>query len=289
MIKISQDLLSRRDFRRKMMDWIWRVVLLLFTLIAVFPLLSVLYYISQKAIPNLSFSFFTEIPKPVGEPGGGMANAIFGSFKMIGLASMIGIPWGICAGIFLSEYRGSFWVSILRFVCDLMTSIPSIVIGLFAYGVLVVPLKTFSALAGSFALMVIMVPMIARTTEEMLRLVPDHIREAGLALGLSRWRTTVFIVLRAGQKGIITGIMLALARIAGESAPLLFTALNNSFWTRSLMEPTASLPVQIYVYAISPYEQWQNLAWIGAFFLVLFTLVINLLTRLVVAGGAPKR
>jgi phosphate transport system permease protein len=289
MIKISYEVLSQRDRRRKWKDRLIKILLFICVIIAILPLLSVLYYVTKRAIPHLSLSFFTELPKPVGEMGGGMANAIWGSLKMISAASLIGIPWGICVGIFLSEYKTSKLARLIRFTCDLLVSIPSIVVGLFAYGLLVMPFKTFSALAGSFALMVIMVPIIARTTEEMLKLVPDHIREAGLALGLSRWRTIVFIVLRAGRTGIMTGVMLALARIGGESAPLLFTALNNSFWSRGFMEPTASLPVQIYVYAISPYENWQNLASVGAFFLVMASLFTNLTTRLLFFSGSPKR
>ena len=280
MIQLSPLVLSRRDRRRKIKDYATRVLLLLAASVVIFPLLAVLFYIIRRAWPGLSWAFFVQVPKPVGEPGGGMANGIFGSLKMLGLASLFGIPWGVGAGLYLSEYHLSRWARWISFFCNLLASTPSIVVGVFIYGIFVVPMKTFSAYAGAASLALIMIPIIARSSEEILRLVPNSVREAGLALGISRWRVTLFVVLRGARGGIVTGVILALARVAGETAPLLFTALNNSFWSRGLGEPTASLPVQIYTYAISPFESWQQQAWVGAFVLVMMSLILNLSTRL---------
>lgn len=249
------------------------------SLVAVAPLFAILIYVIQKGGPALNWEFFTEIPKPVGETGGGLANAIVGTMVLVGLGAVVGVPIGIGAGVYLSEYGRGKLATALRFSIDLLASVPSIIVGLFAYAMLVVPLKRFSALAGAIALAVIMIPIIGRTTEELLRLVPQHIREAGLALGIPRWKVILRVVLRGSLGAIATGVMLAVARAAGETAPLLFTALNNQFWSHRLDEPIASLPMQIYTYAISPYDDWHAKAWGGALLLMLFVLGLNLGTR----------
>jgi phosphate transport system permease protein len=257
--------------------------------LAIAPLLSVFIYVLRQGYPALNWDFFAKMPTPVGEAGGGFANALMGSAILIGLASLAGIPWGMLTGLYLAEFgRGKFG-SFVRFMIDILASVPSIIVGLFAYAMLVKPMHHFSSLAGGAALAVLMIPTVARTTEELLKLVPMHVREAGLALGIPRWKVTLFIVLRGSLGGILTGVMLAIARVAGETAPLLFTALSNRFWSTSLTEPIASLPVQIYNYAISPFEDWHRQAWAAAFVLVVFVLGLNLVTRLVlrrhVAGG----
>jgi phosphate transport system permease protein len=214
-----------------------------------------------------------------------MGNAVLGTLILVGLAAVVGVPIGISAGIYLSEYGVGKIATSLRFTIDLLASVPSIIIGLFAYALLVIPLKGFSAYAGSAALAVIMIPTIARSTEELLKLVPVHIREAGLALGIPRWKVIVKIVLRGSRSGIATGVMLAVARAAGETAPLLFTALNSRFWPSGLRAPIASLPVQIYTYAISPYDDWHHQAWAGALLLVGCVFIFNLLTRVALRGS----
>lgn len=278
---LRRDRLSFRDFRRKIKNWVMCGILFLAALAAILPLLSVFLYVVEQGFSSLNWAFFTELPKPVGEEGGGMANALVGTMVLVFLGSVIGIPWGIAAGVYLSEYGKGKIAYALRFATDLLGSIPSIIIGMFAYGLLVMPMKRFSALAGGAALAILMIPTVARTTEELLKLVPNHIREAGLALGIPRWKVTLRIVLRGSLSGITTGLMLGVARAAGETAPLLFTAFNNRFWSRGLDQPIASLPVQIYTYAISPYEDWHRQAWAGALVLVLFVFLLNLLTRLV--------
>ena len=255
--------------RRKIVNALMCILLAVAAALALVPLLSVFQYVLQQGLPALNLSFFTELPKPVGEVGGGMANALVGTLILIGIASVIGIPWGIATALFLSEYGDRSRVSgAIRFCVDILASVPSIVIGLFAYAVVVLPMRRFSACAGGFALGILMVPTVARSAEELLRLVPVQIREAGLALGLPRWKVSLRIVLRGALSGITTGVILAVARVAGETAPLLFTALNNRFWSHSLDQPIASLPVQIYTYAISPYEDWHRQAWAGALVLV---------------------
>jgi phosphate transport system permease protein len=266
--------------RRKVTNALMCALLALAAALALVPLLSVFQYVLQQGLPALDWSFFTEIPKPVGESGGGMANALVGTLVLILIAALIGIPWGIGTALFLSEYgEKSRVASAVRFFVDILSSIPSIVIGLFAYAMVVLPMKRFSALAGGLALGILMVPTVARSAEELLKLVPTHIREAGLALGLPRWKVTLRIVLRGAMSGIATGVILAVARVAGETAPLLFTALNNRFWSHSLDQPIASLPVQIYTYAISPYDDWHRQAWAGAFVLVMLVFFLNLATR----------
>jgi phosphate transport system permease protein len=267
--------------RRKIVNALMCALLACAAALALVPLLSVFQYVLQQGLPALNWSFFTELPKPVGEAGGGMANALVGTLILVAIASLIGIPWGIGTALFLSEYGGKSRVAgAIRFCVDILASIPSIVIGLFAYAVVVLPMKRFSAYAGGLALGVLMVPTVARSAEELLKLVPTHIREAGLALGLPRWKVSLSIVLRGAMSGIATGIILAVARVAGETAPLLFTALNNRFWARGLDQPIASLPVQIYTYAISPYDDWHRQAWAGALVLVALVFFVNLATRL---------
>jgi phosphate transport system permease protein len=277
-----RELLAAHDFRRKVMNHVMRAVLLVAAFVAIAPLLSVFVYVIHQGFPALSLAFFTELPKPVGVSSGGMANAMLGSLIMIALASLVGIPAGIAGGVYLSEYGTGKLANTLRFSIDLLASVPSIIVGLFAYAMIVLPMKRFSALAGGLALAIIMIPTVARTTEELLKLVPIHLREAGLALGIPRWKVTLRVVLRGALGGIMTGVMLAVARAGGETAPLLFTALNSQFWFKGLDQPVASLPVQIYNYAISPYEDWHRQAWAAALILVLFVFVLNLCTRLLI-------
>jgi phosphate transport system permease protein len=253
------------------------------TVITLLPLFLVLAYLVSKGFASLNLAFFTQLPKPVGEPGGGMANAIVGTFELIGLASLIGVPIGIGAGLYLNEYGGAMSTP-ARFAADVLIGMPSIVVGIFAYAVMVRPMHGFSALAGGFALGIIMIPLITRTTEEMVRLVPHELREAALALGVTRWRTTVSIVVRTATAGIATGVVLAIARVAGETAPLLFTAFGNHFWARGLREPIASLTVQVYTYAISPFADWQRQAWAGALVLTAIVLALELGVRWITRG-----
>jgi len=247
--------------------------------IALIPLAFILFFVITQGIRAVNVEFFTHLPQPVGEPGGGMANAIVGTLILSGLAALMAVPIGVVSGIYMSEYAGSRLASITRFAADTLNGVPSIVIGLFAYGVAVLPFKHFSALAGGFALGVMMIPIIARTTEELLLLVPGTMREGALALGATRARAVFSVVLPAALPGIVTGVVLALARIAGETAPLLFTAFNNRFFSTQLAEPISSLTVQVYTYAISPYDDWHRQAWAGALVLVTIVLVCSLLAR----------
>lgn len=281
--------LARRDRSRKFKN-IWMIfVLAAFALLSTIPFLSILWYVASQGWPALNWDFFTQLPKPVGETGGGVANALVGSLMMVAMASVIGIPVGICAGMYLSEFGSGRVATILRFSCDLLISVPSIIVGLFAYTLVVVPFKGFSANAGAFSLLMIQIPMVARTTEEILKLVPQHLREAGLALGIPRWKVILRIVLRGSVSGLTTGVMLAIARIMGETAPLLFTAFNNRFWSQGLSQPTASLPVLIYTYAISPYDDWHAQAWASALVLVFFVLLLNITTRIVLRQRPGNR
>ncbi len=258
--------------------------------LAVVPLLSVFTYLMIKGVPALNWDFFTQLPKPVGEIGGGMANALVGTSVLVLLASAIGVPWGLFVGIYLSEYGHKSRLSgMIRFSTDMLSSVPSIVIGLLVYALLVIPMKRFSAHAGGVALAILMVPTIARTTEEILKMVPVHIREAGLALGIPRWKVILQIVLKGSLGAVATGVMLALARVAGETAPLLFTAFGNQYWSKSLDQPIASLPVQIYSFAISPYEDWHRQAWAGAFILVMWVCVLNLITRFILRKATQSK
>ncbi len=248
-------------------------------LVALVPLGFLLFFVVIQGIQALNFDFFTKMPKPVGEPGGGMANAIVGTLILTGLGSLFAIPVGIMSGIYMSEYAGTRFASLVRFSADTLNGVPSIVIGVFVYGVAVLPFKQFSALAGGLALGIMMIPIIARTTEELLLLVPGTMREGALALGATRSRAVFSVVVPAALPGIITGVVLALARIAGETAPLLFTAFSNRFFTTRLTQPIASLTVMIYTYANSPYPDWHRQAWAGALVLVAIVLICSLLAR----------
>lgn len=270
-------------------DLLVRGLCVLASILALVPLFGVLYYLTAKGIDGVNLDFFTELPKPVGESGGGMANAIVGSLELVGLACLFGIPPGVLAGVYLSEFGDSKFGKVARFSADVMSGIPSITVGIFIYGLIVIRTKQFSAYAGGLALAVIMLPTITRTTEELLRLVPEQLREAALGLGVPKWRATIRVMLRTALPGVATGIMLAVARVAGETAPLLFTAFNNRFWSESLNEPTASLPVQIYTYAVSPYEEWHKQAWAAAFVLVAMVLILNVSARILVRNRVETR
>ncbi len=248
------------------------------------PLVLVFGNLLALGVSSLNLNFFTQLPKPVGEVGGGMANAIVGTLTLIGLACVIGLPIGVLSGVYLAEYGHTRFGWMVRFAADVLTGVPSIVVGIYAYTLIVLPMHTFSAYAGGFALSVLMLPIVARTTEEMVKLVPVTLREASLALGVPMWRTTVWVVLRTARGGIITGIMLAVSRIAGETAPLLFTAFGNQFWQQGLRGPIASLPVQVYTYAISPFEDWHRQAWAGALVLLVLLFVTSLTVRVLTRG-----
>jgi phosphate transport system permease protein len=248
-------------------------------LLALVPLGFVLFFVMSQGIRSINIAFFTHMPQPVGELGGGMANAIVGTLIVSGLAAAMAIPIGVISGIYMSEYAGSRLASVVRFAADTLNGVPSIVIGLFAYVVAVLPFRQFSALAGGLALGIMMIPIIARTTEELLLLVPHTMREGALALGATRGRAVFSVVLPAALPGIVTGLVLAVARVAGETAPLLFTSLNNRYFTTTLTQPMASLTVQVFTYAISPYADWHRQAWAGALVLVGIVLVCSLLAR----------
>jgi phosphate transport system permease protein len=247
--------------------------------IAVVPLIAIVVHLLVQGASSVNLDFFTQVQKPPGEPGGGMAHAIVGTLILIGIAGVVGLPVGIGAGLYLAEKRTSLLATTVRFLADVLNGLPSIVMGIFAWQLLVRPVGHFSALAGGIALGAMMIPMVTRTTEEMVRLVPVSLREAALALGYSRWRTSLSIVLRTALGGIVTGALVAMARVAGETAPLLFTALGNQFWSTSLRAPIAALPLQIYNYAISPYDDWHAQAWAAALVLVGIVFVISLAAR----------
>jgi len=248
-------------------------------LLVVVPLGLIFFYVLKSGMGAINWDFFTKLPAPVGELGGGMANAIVGTFELLGLAALIGVPTAVLGGIFLAEYGTNRLNWCIRFAADVLNGVPSIIWGMVVYGLVVVPLKGFSALAGSMVLGMMMIPLIIRTTEEVLLLVPGGYREAALALGISKWRTILQIIVRTAMKGIITGILLALARVAGETAPLLFTAFGNRFWNHSLRDPIAAMPLQIFNYAISPYEDWHRQAWAGALVLFFLVAVVNITVR----------
>jgi len=252
--------------------------------IATLPLLFIIFHLLRQGAAFIRPSFFTEMPKPVGEAGGGMANAIVGTLILIATASVVGLPVGIGAGLYLADRRGNLLATVVRFLSDVLNGLPSIVVGIFAWEFLVRPFGGFSALAGGVALGAMMIPLVTRTTEEMIRLVPVSLREAALALGYTRWRTSVSIVLRTALPGIVTGALVAIARIAGETAPLLFTALGNQFWSTSLHEPIAALPLQIFSYAISPYDTAHAQAWAGALVLIAIVLIISLIAKYATRG-----
>jgi phosphate transport system permease protein len=251
-------------------------------LLALLPLAFILFYVLKEGIGALNLAFFTQMPKPVGEAGGGMANAIVGTLILIGLAAVFAVPVGVICGIHLAEYPTTRFSSIVRFAADVLNGVPSIVIGIFAYGLVVLPVKRFSAIAGGVALGILMIPIVVRTTEELLRLVPNSLREGALALGATRSRAVFTVVVPAALPGILTGILVALARVAGETAPLLFTSFNNRFWSLNVGQPMASLTVQVFTYAISPYDDWHRQAWAGAFLLVAMILTLSLIARFAV-------
>lgn len=281
------ETIERNYQRRKKINAVMHILLGIASACALLPLISVFVYVLLQGLPGLRLDFFSQLPKPVGELGGGMGNAILGTATLVAIAALIGIPWGIGAGLYLSEYRETRLSKIVRFCTDMLNSIPSIIVGLFVYATMVVPMKRFSALAGGLALGILMVPTVTRSVEELLKLVPLHVREAGLALGLPRWKVILSIVLKGSTKAITTGAMLAVARVAGETAPLLFTAFGNRFWQTTLDQPIAALPVQIYNYAISPYSDWHNQAWSGALVLVMLVFLMNILVRLLVSTNGP--
>jgi phosphate transport system permease protein len=252
------------------------------------PLGAVFGYLVYKGIGSINWAFLTQTPKPVGEPGGGMANAIAGSALILLIASAMGVPIGIGAGIYLAEYGRNRLGNLVRFTADVLNGVPSIVVGIVAYGLVVLTQGHFSALAGGVALAIMMIPTITRTTEEMLVLVPNAVREAAYGLGVSRWRTTLSITLRTATSGVITGVMLAFARVAGETAPLLFTAFGNQYWNWKLNQPTAALSLQIFTYAISPFDEWHRQAWAGALILIVLIVAAVSAVRLAASHGTLK-
>ncbi len=254
----------------------------LFTVSVLFFILGYLVWYGGK---SLNWAFFTHLPTPVGEPGGGMANAIVGSGKLLLLASMVGIPIGVLGGVYLAEFGGQTFSFVVRYTTDLLNGVPSIVMGIFAYTIVVLPMRHFSTLAGGLALGVMMIPIAVRTTEESLRAVPGTLREGALALGTSKWKTVATVVIPAAIRGIVTGVMLTLARVAGETAPLLFTAFSNRFWSPGWNQPIASLPVMIYTYAIAPYDDWHRQAWAAGLVLLALVLVANVGARMMVSRG----
>ncbi|MFN7914885.1 MAG: phosphate ABC transporter permease PstA [Vicinamibacterales bacterium] len=266
-------------FRRKLVSSLFVGFCAAAVLLALIPLAMILFFVISQGIRALNVEFFTHMPRPVGEAGGGMANAMVGTLLLTLLGSLMAIPIGVLSGVYMSEYAGTRLASAIRFAADTLNGVPSIVIGVFAYGVAVLPFKQFSGLAGGLALGIMMIPIIARTTEELLLLVPGTMREGALALGATRARAVFTVVLPAAAPGIVTGIVLALARIAGETAPLLFTSFNNRFFNTDVSQPMSSLTVQVFTYAISPYEDWHRQAWAGALVLVVFVLVCSLLAR----------
>ena len=262
---------------------------ILATLLVIAPLVAIFVYLIVKGASSLNLAFFTQVPKPVGEVGGGMANAVVGSAVLLAIASVIGVPIGIGGGIYLAEFgRGTKLANAIRFTADVLNGVPSIVMGLAAYSLIVLPQRHFSALSGGVALGIMMIPTVCRTSEEMLLMVPNPIREAALGLGLPNWRAVLSITVKTASPGIITGCMLAFARVAGETAPLIFTALGNSFWSTSLNQPIAALPLQIYVYALSPYDDWHRLAWAGALVLIALIVLAVSLVRYVTSRGVLK-
>jgi len=269
---------------RKAKSGLASTVAFLSALLVIAPLGLVFFYLLANGASSVNWDFFTKLPTPVGVAGGGMVNAIVGSLKLLALAAAIGIPVGVLGGVYLAEYGSAQVNSLLRFVADVLNGVPSITWGVVVYGLVVLRFKGFSAYAGGLALGLIMIPLIIRTTEEVILLVPNGYREAALALGVSRWKTIVHIVMKTASKGIITGILLALARVGGETAPLLFTAFGNRFWNHNLAEPIAALPLQIFTYAISPYDDWHRQAWAGALVLVTGIFCVNVVVRILTRG-----
>jgi phosphate transport system permease protein len=273
------------SWNRRLTDHAMTGIAVLTVVLVLAPLIAIFGYLVYRGVGSINWAFLTQVPKPPGEVGGGMANAIVGSIFILGIASIIGVPLGIGAGIYLAEFGRNRFGSAIRFTADVLNGVPSIVIGIVAYAIVVLRQGHFSALAGGVALAIMMVPTISRTTEEMLLLVPQALREAAYGLGVPRWRTTLSITLRTATSGVITGVMLAFARVAGETAPLLFTALGNEFWSLRLNQPTAALPLQIYRYALSPYDDFHRQAWAGALVLIVLIVTAVAAVRFVVRRG----
>jgi phosphate transport system permease protein len=271
--------------RRRITDHVMTGAAVLTVILVLAPLAAIFGYLLYRGVGSINWAFLTQTPKPVGEAGGGMANAVIGSAFILALASIIGVPLGVGAGIYLAEFGRNRFGDAIRFTADVLNGVPSIVIGIVAYAIVVLSQRHFSALAGGVALAIMMIPTISRTTEEMLLLVPQALREAAYGLGIPRWRTTLSITLRTATSGVITGIMLAFARVAGETAPLLFTAFGNQFWNLRVDQPTAALPLQIYSYAISPYDEWHRQAWAGALVLIVLIVTAVSAVRFVVRRG----
>lgn len=276
---------SYPPFRRRLMNMVMLSLTGVCTLIVVSALLAILAYLLWKGAHALNVDFFTQLPAPVGEPGGGVRNSILGSLKLIGLATVIGVPIGLLGGIYLSEFAGSWPGFMVRYTTDLLNGVPSVVMGIFIYTLVVLPMHHFSTLAGGIALGIMMIPIALRSTEDFLRAVPRSLREGGLALGASKSQTIFTIVIPAAMYGILTGVLLDIARVAGETAPLLFTAFGNQFDSHGWLQPTASLPVTIYNYAISPYSSWHEQAWAAGFVLLFGLLLISIAARLILARG----
>jgi phosphate transport system permease protein len=284
-----QQKFKMRTTLRGLVDKAATSLAVLSTILVILPLVAIFVYLIYRGASSLNLDFFTQIPKPVGEAGGGMANAIVGSVTLLALASLIGVPIGVGGGIYLAEFgRGTKLANAIRFTADVLNGVPSIVMGLAAYALIVVPQHHYSALAGGAALGIMMIPTICRTTEEMLLMVPHAVREAALGLGVPNWRSVLSITVKTASPGIITGCMLAFARVAGETAPLIFTALGNDFWSTSLNEPIAALPLQIWIYAQSPYDDWHRLAWAGALVLIVLIVLAVSLVRFVASRGVLK-
>jgi phosphate transport system permease protein len=277
--------MSFRSSWRKTVNAVMLTLTGLCALLAVSALFFILGYLVWHGGKALSVDFFTKLPKPVGEAGGGMANAIVGSAKLLLLASLIGLPIGFFSGVYLAEFGGRRFPFLVRYTTDLLNGVPSIVIGIFAYTIVVLPMRHFSTLAGGIALGIMMIPIAVRSTEEFLRAVPNSLREAAMALGASRWRTITTVVIPAAVRGIVTGVMLDLARVAGETAPLLFTAFSNRFWSPGWNQPTASLPVMIFTYAVAPYEDWHRQAWAAGLVLLGLVLLTNVAGRAILSRG----
>jgi phosphate transport system permease protein len=277
---------SRRYYYRKFKSNLMMGLTVAATIITLVPLFLILGNLISKGASSVNLAFFTHMPAPVGEKGGGMANAIVGTLEVVAIAALIGVPIGVGAGLYLAEHHASRIAQAVRLAADVMTGVPSIVIGIFAYAVVVRPMGGFSTIAGSVALAVIMIPIVTRTTEDMVRLVPHELREASLALGVPQWRTTLSVIARTAMAGIATGVILAIARVAGETAPLLFTSFGNRFWSTSLGQPIATLTVQVYTYAISPFPDWQRQAWAGALVLTGIVLALEMGVRWITGGTA---
>ncbi len=280
-MEVKSGIKKFSTLRRKTTNVIMLSLSLLSALVTLVPLIFIFYYTISKGISNLNIDFFTKLPTPVGESGGGMVNAIVGTLILIGIGGGIGIPVGLFTGTYLAEFGNNKFGATVRFLTDVLSGIPSIVVGVVAYTLVVLPMKSFSALAGGVALAILMIPTIIRTTEEMIKLVPQSYREAGLGLGIPKWKTILLIVLKTAWKGIATGILLGLSRAAGETAPLLFTALANRFWSTNIFQPIASLSVYIYQYASAPYKDWNDQAWTAALVLILLISLLSLIFRFI--------